>query len=768
MRILRFRPLAAACLAAMLTAVLAFFVPLSLKMILAVLIGLLGICLLAAVIIKRHSMSDRFRANALTCGLCVLLSLIALVCSSRYFDKVDREASAAVAVGEQQRVLCEILEEKASASAFSLYTVRVISLQGAPVSFRAALECDYTAVFHVGDVVEIQALAQSPEDYYDRDELTFAMADGIRLCLVSAEDDAAKVTEHIVRPLRTCFAHLRDQLAARFLNLLGKRNGGLVTALFLGDRDHLDASISMYFRRAGISHLLALSGMHVSLLLGLLMAMTYYVKWPHRWRVLLLSALAVGYLALTGFSISATRAVAMVLIVFLSQLVGARHDPLTSLCAVGASMLMISPATVADGGFWMSWCSVFGLVTVMPACSTWLDAKQISRRARIPIEGILASVIAVVSVSFLSGIFVGEIAPIGILVTVMMTPLLTLVLILSPITLLLDLLPAFSATVTANPLRILTDLMIEASDAIAHLPAVSISLRAPYFSILLAVMTLVLLAMLIGNLRHKLTLLVPPILAVVLIVGGIHITDRQLYGDHLQLSYTVRTSGSALVVTDRRDTVVIDTSSGSYAMMKDAERAALAQGATEIRALVLTHYHRAYTYSVERLAKQRLVRAVYLPLPKTESEYAILSALKDRLDPLGTDVFCYEDGEQLAILDCAVFTRTNASYLNRSTQPIVTYMLQTPSEVLTFSTPSVQESDYISTFRWISERTDILILGEDGPKYKTVLDLPTASLRLLLTDHSDMLAHLDLSSSSDLYRVNHLTDISCYSFDMQK
>ena len=203
-------------------------------------------------------------------------------------------------------------------------------------------------------------------------------------------------------------------------------------------------------------------------------------------------------------------------------------------------------------------------------------------------------------------------------------------------------------------------------------------------------------------------------------------------------------------------------------MMKDAEAAALSQGATEIRALVLTHYHRAHTYSVERLAKRRLVRAVYLPLPKTESEYVILSAIKDRLDPLGTKVFCYEDGEQLALLDCAVFLRTNVSYLERSMQPIVTYMLQTPSEVLTFSTPSVQESGYISTFRWITERTDILILGDDGPKCKTLLDVPAVSTRLLLTDHSDMLAYLDLSPNSYLYRLNHMTDISCYSFDMQK
>ena len=73
MRILRCRPLAAACLSAMLAAILSFFVTLFVKVTVAVLIGLIVVCMLVTVIVKRRNMSDRFRTNALTFGLCMAL-----------------------------------------------------------------------------------------------------------------------------------------------------------------------------------------------------------------------------------------------------------------------------------------------------------------------------------------------------------------------------------------------------------------------------------------------------------------------------------------------------------------------------------------------------------------------------------------------------------------------------------------------------------------------------------------------------------------------
>jgi len=761
MQIFHHRPLAAACAAMLGTAVCAFFLPFAIKLLWA------GILLLSLIFALAFSRRFRDRAKHFAMVLVLVAMLISVLQSAWYFDLLDRVPQSIV--DTDCNVECTVLDEGSAGAGYAYYTVRATSVNGVPTNFRAALECAYTATFHIGDTISVTALAQSVDTYYDPENRFFAIADGIRLGLISEDPVAGTILSSHAMPLRMMFLRWQENLTSRLLTLTGKQNGGLATALFLGNRDHLDDSISTYFRRSGVSHLLALSGMHVTLLLTLLTSLTVGIGLPKKGRLLLLSSLALGYLALTGFRVSAIRAVGMVLMLYLADFIGTRSDPLTTLCTVGAGMLLFSPSTVADGGFWMSFCAVFGLVTILPHFNAWLQSKSIPNKISSVIQAVAASVVAVVSVSFLSFLFCGEIAPIGILITVLLTPLLTLVLILIPLTLLLDILPLFSATPLCKPLSILLDLMIDMTDHVAHIPEISVSLRYPFAGIILSVMTAVLILMLILPMRRKIWIILPPTLAVLSFVVCFSVWNHLTYADAVQASYVVRSNGSALVITDRADTTIIDTSAGSYTMLRDAEKAARTHAVTEIDTLLLTHYHRAFVYSTERLAKRQIVHRVCLPLPQTESEYLILIAIRDRLTPLGTKIECYSSEQSLTLPGNLIFVRQCAEMLARSTQPVIAYTLQTAHELLTYTSISMQETSFYPTFRGTLERSDILIVGKDGPRAKTTLMLPeTATPRLMLTDRSELLAYFDLSASGPLYRIPHITDITRHSFKIRK
>ena len=205
-------------------------------------------------------------------------------------------------------------------------------------------------------------------------------------------------------------------------------------------------------------------------------------------------------------------------------------------------------------------------------------------------------------------------------------------------------------------------------------------------------------------------------------------------------------------------------------MLKDTVKTIREQGITEIEHLILTHYHRSHIYSTERLAKRLLIRYLWVPTPQSEADYYHLCALRDRMAPLGTEVRCYKTGEPLELFGDAVFQLVDASYIERSSQPILTYMLQTPHEILTYSSPVVQESDYYPTFRWICEQTDILILGKHGPTLRQKIDLPLQENTpdMILTDSTALLPYLDLSTQSKIYEVPMITDIRCYRFYISK
>lgn len=724
MQILRARPMATATLTAIASAIIAFFLPANGKILLLTLFSaFLLVFALICVLSAKSRGQNAFSSVLITSILAIVTVSLTLFSSLYHFHLKTNIPDTIIDDNTVHEAECLIIEENGAGVGYSYFTVLLKTLDGQKVHGKALLECSYTATYHVGDVLKSNVQIQSIESHYDADNLYYAISDGIVVALTHEANDDIQKIGYDAMPLRRAFAYARDQLAARLISLVGKQSGGLASALFLGERDLLDQRISTDFRRTGVSHLLALSGMHVTLLMGMMTTLTQRIGIPKRGRLILLSVLLMIYLALIGFRISAVRASGMLLLFYIAEMLGRRHDSLTTLCMIGWGMLTVMPSAVADGGFWMSFSAVFGLVTVLPKFNEWLTFSKIPSKFHTAIQGMAASLTAVISVSFCTWLFCGEIAPIGILLTVVLTPILTVILVLIPPLLFLDILPFFSAAPFSPFLSFPLRCMILLTSQMSKLRNVSFTLQRPYIGAGLALMSVVLFVLLIIPLRRKILVVVPPILGAVLIVASTLIWNRVEYDDHLVLNYITRSSGSVLTVTDQEGTAIIDTSSGNYSILRDAQQVLYDQGMTEIEHLILTHYHRAHVYSTERLAKRCPIRYLWVPTPETDTDYHCLAALYERLTPCGTEIRCYQTGESIVLFQDAVFFVSDISYINRSSQPIVTYLLQTPSEVLTFSSPAVQESLYYPTFRWISDQTDILILSEHGPKIKQPLSL---------------------------------------------
>ncbi len=149
------------------------------------------------------------------------------------------------------------------------------------------------------------------------------------------------------------------------------RTGPLLEALTIGVRDGLDDEHWRVLRRTGTSHLMAISGLHVGLVSGLLFWLTRrlwaaagasaYCPAPlvAAWAGLV-GAFAYG--ALAGFSIPTRRAVLMVSVVLLALLWRRGLRPGQSLCLALVAVLVLDPLSVLEAGFWLSFAAVALLV----------------------------------------------------------------------------------------------------------------------------------------------------------------------------------------------------------------------------------------------------------------------------------------------------------------------------------------------------------------------------------------------------------------------
>lgn len=194
-------------------------------------------------------------------------------------------------------------------------------------------------------------------------------ASGIALSALQ-ETVGAEVHLGKAKGLMPAMARLRGALADYFM-VLGRSTGGTAAAMVVGDRSRMDPLVESIFRRVGISHILVVSGLHLSLLNALL---TVVLKKTVRRRVprLLLSMLGIlAYMLLTGMTVSVVRAGILQLLASAALLADRTADTLNSLGLALVILLTANPYAAMDFGLLLSFAATLGVL-----CFTTLNNRH--------------------------------------------------------------------------------------------------------------------------------------------------------------------------------------------------------------------------------------------------------------------------------------------------------------------------------------------------------------------------------------------------------
>ena len=164
---------------------------------------------------------------------------------------------------------------------------------------------------------------------------------------------------------------VREAIRQRMREILGERPyGGVLIALAVGDQRAIPTSQWQVFTRTGVNHLMSISGLHITMVAGLVAAIAGLLWRRSSWalRIPALKAAAAGgitaafvYALLAGFAVPAQRTVLMLGVVSLALIRGVELAPSTVLALALFAVVIFDPWAVTAAGFWLS----FGAVAVI-------------------------------------------------------------------------------------------------------------------------------------------------------------------------------------------------------------------------------------------------------------------------------------------------------------------------------------------------------------------------------------------------------------------
>ena len=215
---------------------------------------------------------------------------------------------------------------------------------------------------------------------------------------------------------------LRGRIAG-ILEVAAEEDAGIYQAMLLGEKSSLDEEVKLRYQMAGMVHILAISGLHISVLgMGLFSLLKKFSLGNGLAGFLALSVI-LQYGMLTGGSVSAMRAVCMFVLAIGARILGRSYDLLTALAASAILLLLDTPAYLYSSSFLLSFGAVAGLGIVAPALNRLVESD------RAWVKTLLSSLaVQFTTLPVLLRMY-GEVSVLGIILNLVVLPTVSVVLI---------------------------------------------------------------------------------------------------------------------------------------------------------------------------------------------------------------------------------------------------------------------------------------------------------------------------------------------------
>ncbi len=613
----------------------------------------LGVCtiLFSLVFLLKKRKICRFSIYAIILLLCILRTFYSFhITDQKLLQYADQTISATVRIN---KVTNDNLY-------YQEYQVTFLECNQQPISTgKGILSYNGPEVYQVGTVLKGSFQASLPPEYnYGFANRIYQFSQRILIYLEVSDEKALSITQEEPSFSLHAIDLLRDRMTMRLLRW-DKNTAALSEALILGEKSALPSDIRTDFTKIGASHILAISGMHLSVLTALLYFLLKRFRFPRFLRILFLLFSICFCVCLTGFTPSVLRAASLTAVGLLFSLCNRRISSISLLAFVGLLFVLFLPHLLFHVGFLLSYFATLGILVVN------IDPKEKSVLKN-PIHSLgrniwtlaFLSLTAILFTLPLSAIFFREINFFGIISSLFLVPLCTLSICAS---LLFILLPDFLFSFSLFPylLSLPLKMMLWCTKQLARIP---IPTFVPSTSLLWIFLIPFIIVLFIYLLKHpqKKKLFTLFLLCICLIQWQVQFFSQLTKEDCLKLRLYHEKTAEVLYASDLETHILIDVQEGTYSLLQEAIADCTRYDHISIPdALVITQYRNELPKILSYFLANERMPHIYIPTSKTAEEQVVATQLEDLCLQFSLSLHYYDTSFSINALQFHIYSESD-------------------------------------------------------------------------------------------------------------
>lgn len=422
--------------------------------------------------------------------------------------------------------ICE-LPEKQYEKNYYVMEVTDIDTQSAPKNLKIRFSVRNGLDIEPYDKIEGTFYVYLPGENEGYSSRAYYASKGITALAYLQEYEHYTITPADKRPVFYYALMMRKYAREALFGLLPKEEAGLISGMLLGDKTSLSENASSNFREIGVSHLLAVSGLHMSIVAGAFFLFLRRIKMNRYFAASISMVVVLLFMAVVGFTPSVVRSGVMFLLYLGGILLWKKPDSFTSLGAAGLIICLFNPYAAADVGLLLSFSATLGILLFARRIQTFLEKKiaQIKYGKKL-LHKICENISVTLSATFfilpITILFFGQVSFLCVLANLLLLYPCTVIISLAAVSVIVWYIPIFVyfSKILGLIIGILAKYVLWIADLLAKIPYANISVSYGFIKLWLA-LTLLLIAYLIFIKANRKQMKQGCIIAVILLFVGI-------------------------------------------------------------------------------------------------------------------------------------------------------------------------------------------------------------------------------------------------------